>query len=128
MSVTPTTGSGAIGILDAVRAHLERAKMLADGLAKNIVRAPITNIEMISAEIQEAINRIGAAVRWVPVQDGEANEQRALLEDGTLVTIFSDNTGERWHARVNENGVEGETFDLDAKDLYAARREGASRR
>lgn len=60
--------------------------------------------------------------RWIKNPDGEYNEQSAQIGP-VAVTLYSDRDGERWTATFNE----GEPVDLEATDLYAARREAESR-
>ena len=56
---------------------------------------------------------------WLFNYDGEYNEQSMLVDD-VNITIFSDRDGELWSVRIGDNG---NMMDLDATDVYAARRE-----
>lgn len=63
------------------------------------------------------------ALHWVRDEDGEYNEEAASDVVGGLlanvVTIYSDREGEVWMCRI----LDGDDFELEAKDKWAARRE-----
>jgi hypothetical protein len=55
---------------------------------------------------------------WTPVPDGEYNEQARII-NGQKITIYSDRDGWKWSCSIADE----DSFDLDATDEFAARRE-----